>query len=164
MDNIDLNDDNNIRSPDPVKKEKLIDNNNYDYDYDYDYKYTNPNTQNYDDELNKAIELSKNEFELFQEEQEKHILDIIQKEKEERIQKFKTIKQKLNKILLFDRLNSGKYELILSIIEIYEQGYIDEYKSTTKEEFNDFFNLLKTIRLTNEEMDSIKKIIVHKEE
>jgi hypothetical protein len=45
MDNINFNDNNdNIREPDPVKKEQLIDNNNI-------YDYINPIIQNYDDEL-----------------------------------------------------------------------------------------------------------------
>ena len=158
--------DNNIRPPDPVTNEQLLDNDNdNDYNYNYNYELINQtvnqnitNTTNYDelnydetnynDELNKALELSKNEF----------------KEVEDgRKNEFKSIKLKLNKILLFDRPNIFNYELILSIIELYEQNYINEYKSLNKE-FNDIFNVLKTIRLTNEESSSIKKIIVCKEE
>ena len=165
----DINDNDNIRPPDPVTNEQLLDNDN-DNDNDYNYELINQtvnqnitNTTNYDelnydetnydelnynDELNKALELSKNEF----------------KEVEDgRKNEFKSIKLKLNKILLFDRPNIFNYELILSIIELYEHNYINEYKSSNKE-FNDIFNVLKTIRLTNEESSSIKKIIVCKEE
>ena len=164
--NNDINDNtDNIRPPDPVINEQLLD-----YNYNYNYELINQtinqniiNTTNYDElnydetnydesifnnELNKALELSKNEF----------------KEVEDgRKNEFKSIKLKLNKILLFDRPNIFNYELILSIIELYEQNYINEYKSSNKE-FNDIFNILKTIRLTKEETSSIKKIIVCKEE
>ena len=164
--NNDINDNtDNIRPPDPVINEQLLD-----YNYNYTYELINQtvnqnitNTTNYDElnydetnydeaifnnELNKALELSKNDF----------------KEVEDgRKNEFKSIKLKLNKILLFDRPNIFNYELILSIIELYEQNYINEYKSLNKE-FNDIFNVLKTIRLTKEELSSIKKIIVCKEE
>ena len=143
--------DDNIRPPDPIINEQLLDN-------DYNYELINQNitnttnttnTTNYNtDELNKALELSKREF---------------KDEEDNRKNEFKSIKLKLNKILLFDRPNIFNYELILSIIELYEQCYINEYKSLNKE-FNDIFNVLKTIRLTKEELSSIKKIIVCNEE
>ena len=151
--NNDINDINDdiIRPPDPIINEQLLDN-------DYNYELINQNitnttnttnTTNYNtDELNKALELSKREF---------------KDEEDNRKNEFKSIKLKLNKILLFDRPNIFNYELILSIIELYEQNYINEYKSSNKE-FNDIFNILKTIRLTKEETSSIKKIIVCKEE
>jgi hypothetical protein len=151
--NNDINDD-NIRPPDPIINEQLLDNDN-----DYDYELINQNITNttnitnydhpsYNDELNKALELSKREF---------------KDEEDNRKNEFKSIKLKLNKILLFDRPNIFNYELILSIIELYEQCYINEYISLNKE-FNDIFNVLKTIRLTKAELSSIKKIIVCNEE
>ena len=163
--NNDINDNNDIRPPDPVINEQLLD---YNYNYNYElinqtvnqnitnttnyselnYYETNYIEASYNDELNKAIELSKNEF---------------KDEEDNRKNEFKSIKLKLNKILLFDRPNIFNYELILSIIELYEQNYINEYKSTNTE-FNDIFNVLKTIRLTKEETSSITKIIVCKEE
>ena len=144
--------DDNIRPPDPIINEQLLDN-------DYNYELINQNITNttnttnyieasYNDELNKALELSKREF---------------KDEEDNRKNEFKSIKLKLNKILLFDRPNIFNYELILSIIELYEQCYINEYNSLNKE-FNDIFNVLKTIRLTKEELSSIKKIIVCNEE
>lgn len=148
-----------VRLPDPVKTEKLI-------NEDVNHPHINPNinyNQKFDEELNKAIELSTREFNLIQEEQEKNVLELSKKETEQRKNEFHSIKLKLNKILLFDSPNIGKYEIILSIIDIYEQGYINEYKSTT-EEFNDIFKLLRTIRLTPQELESLKKIIVCNEE
>ena len=143
--------DDNIRPPDPIINEQLLDN---DYNYELiNQNITNTNTTNYieasyNDELSKALELSKREF---------------KDEEDNRKNEFKSIKLKLNKILLFDRPNIFNYELILSIIELYEQCYINEYNSLNKE-FNDIFNVLKTIRLTKEELSSIKKIIVCNEE
>ena len=148
-----------VRLPDPVKTEKLI-------NEDVNYPHINPNinhNQKFDEELNNAIELSTREFNLIQEEQEKLVLELSKKETEQRKNEFHSIKLKLNKILLFDSPNIGKYEIILSIIDIYEQRYINEYKSTT-EEFNDIFKLLRTIRLTPQELESLKKIIVCNEE
>lgn len=152
-----------VRLPDPVKTEKLI---NEDVNHPHINPNINPNinyNQKFDEELNKAIELSTREFNLIQEEQEKNVLELSKKETEQRKNEFHSIKLKLNKILLFDSPNIGKYEIILSIIDIYEQGYINEYKSTT-EEFNDIFKLLRTIRLTPQEFESLKKIIVCNEE
>ena len=143
--------DDNIRPPDPIINEQLLDN---DYNYELiNQNITNTNTTNYieasyNDELSNALELSKREF---------------KDEEDNRKNEFKSIKLKLNKILLFDRPNIFNYELILSIIELYEQCYINEYNSLNKE-FNDIFNVLKTIRLTKEELSSIKKIIVCNEE
>jgi hypothetical protein len=152
MDNIDFNNNyDNIREPDPSKKEQLI-------NTDDNYEYINPFIQNYDDDLNKALELSKKEFDLIQDEEEKLVLDIIKKQ-QERKNDFKTIKVKLNKILLFDRPNCDKYKLILSIIDLYEETCIAEYKST-EVEFNDIFKLLKSIRLTNQELESLRKLII----
>ena len=103
-------DDDNIRPPDPIINEQLLDN-------DYNYELINQNITNttnttnttnyieasYTDELNKALELSKREF---------------KDEEDNRKNEFKSIKLKLNKILLFDRPNIFNYELILSIIEL----------------------------------------------
>jgi len=147
---MDYNDD--IRLPDPIKKEKLIEN-------DFDEEYINPIWSSEDEELNKIIELSKNEYNLFQNEQDKIV---IQETTKQHSLKFDSIKNKLNKILIFDKINSTKYENILSIITLYEEGYINKYNST-KEEINGLLNLLKTIRLTKEELESIIDLFVYEE-
>lgn len=138
----------NIREPDKVKMDKLLD---YDFDYDYDYGY-GYNSINYtplhetknNDEINLAIELSKQEFKL------------LQKEKQ---QKFKNSKIQLQKLILFDKSNLYYYELILSVIEMYENGIISEYKSYDTE-YKNIFNILRSIRLPADEIENITKIIV----
>ena len=84
------NDD--IRPPDAVITERLFDFNNTDLN----------------SELNTAIEMSKNEYNLLQEQ-----------EQQLRQRKFHNIKIQINKIILFDRPNLRYYELILTIIEMF---------------------------------------------
>lgn len=146
-------DEENIRPPDSTKIEKLIDD---------DFDIYNPiidNNQNYD--LDTIIEMSKNEF---LEQEQKYIELICNQSKEqqykERQNKFNNLKIQLNKIILFDRPNLDYYELVLSIIEMYELGVIPEYK-TNLNEYTNIFRLLKTIRLPNNELENLKKLIIH---
>ncbi len=142
----------NIRPPDQVKKERLIDDN---------FDIMNPIIQNNDCDFDTILELSKNEYNLLQEEQEQKAIELISNQiKEERQNKFNNIKTQLNKIILFDRDNLNYYELILSIIEMYEVNILNEYK-TYENEYTTIFKLLKTIRLPNEEIDNLKKIILY---
>jgi hypothetical protein len=138
----------NIRQPDPTKVERLI-NNSFD---------------NYSEEdaLLKILELSKCEFDNNQEIYEKESIQLIIQESQERLNKFENIKQKLNKILSFDKKNAHIYETILTAIQFYIEGYITEYK-TTKEEYEQIFQALKTIRLTNDEFTKLQNLIVNKE-
>jgi hypothetical protein len=141
---MDNNNKDNIRPPDQVKIDRLIDNNFYDNSINY---IKNP-IWDTDHEFNKAIEISKNEFNSLQEQQQK-----------ERENKFSHVKTQLNKIILFDRPNLGYYELILSIIEMYEFGVINEYK-TYEQEYINIFKFLKTIRLPTDEIEELKKLII----
>lgn len=140
------NDD--IRQPDSVKIEQLIHNNN--------------------DDLNTVLEISKNEYKLFQDEEEQKAIETIcnqikEQHHKEKQNKFNNVKIKLNKIILLDKNNLDYYELVLSIIEMYELGIIPEYKTHT-DEYNNIFKLLQTIRIPTDEMDNLKKIIVCEEE
>jgi hypothetical protein len=156
MDNI--NDD-NIRTPDPVKTDRLI------QEDDYINDFINPildNNINYD--LDTVLELSKNEYNNSQEQEEQKAIELIYsqiKEEQDKLRKnkFDKIKTQLNKIILFDRLHLYYYELVLSIVEMFESGAINEYK-TNEIEYNTIFKLLKTIRLPNEEIENLKKIIL----
>lgn len=150
------NNEYNIRPPDQSKIERLIDDNFYTINSNH-----NPildNNQSYD--LDTILEMSKNEF---LEQEQKEIELLCNKIKEEHYKakqnKFDTIKIQLNKLILFDRPNLAYYELILSIIEMYELGVISEYK-TNLNEYTNIFKLLKTIRLPNEEFENLKKLIV----
>ena len=121
-----------IRPPDSVITERLFDFNNTDLN----------------SELNAAIEMSKNEYNLLQ-------------ENESRQRKFHNIKKQINKIILFDRPNLRYYELILTIIEMFELCLINQYNITNENEYINIFKLLKSIRLPNNEIEEIKKLIIY---
>ena len=150
------NNDDNIRAPDPVKMDRLINDNTNDL--------INPLFDNkIDYDLNSVLEFSKNEFNNAQEQEEQKAIELICsqiKEDQDKLRKnkFDKIKTQLNKIILFDRLHLDYYELVLSIVEMFESGAINEYK-TNEVEYNTIFKLLKTIRLPNEEIENLKKII-----
>ena len=126
------NDD--IRPPDAVITERLFDFNNTDLN----------------SELNTVIEMSKNEYNLLQEQ-----------EQQSRQRKFHNIKTQINKIILFDKPNLRYYELILTIIEMFELCIINQYNITDENEYMNIFKLLKSIRLPNNEIEEIKKLIIY---
>jgi hypothetical protein len=143
-------DDDNIRPPDQVKIDRLIDDDNT----------MNPIIQNNNIDFDTVLELSKNEYNSLQEQEEQKAIELIcNQTKQERQNKFNNIKIQLNKIILFDRDHLDYYELVLSIIEMYELNVINEYK-TYEKEYTTIFKLLKTIRLPNEEIENLKKIIL----
>jgi hypothetical protein len=165
MDDFDGADCYSVREADPVKQEQLLGNAFYGtfeqkpLVHQYYNHYQNFNDQNFDDQVKKAIEISKNDFDTFQYEEEQKNIEIIEKEKEkERIDQFKSIRQKLNRILAIDKANTITYEHILTIITLYESGYVTKY-NTSEEEVTTFFKLFNSIRLTNEELSSLKQII-----
>lgn len=138
----------NIRNPDPIKMDKLIDD------------FVEPLFE--DNQLKEILELSQNEFNNLQDVYEKKIINSLIEETKERSMRFTNIKQKLNKMLVFDKENRDIYENMLSIIEFYIEGYITQYKSNSKE-FKQIFDILKTIRLTNEELKCLQNLIVIEE-
>lgn len=145
-----------VRDPDPIKKEQLI---GYGAFEQKPLSYQNFNDQNFDDQFKKAIEISKKDFDIFQDEEDKKNIELIEKEKEkERISQFQPIRQKLQRILAIDKVNTLLYENIFNIITLYELGYITKY-NTSEEEVSAFFKLFNSIRLTNEELCSLKQII-----
>ncbi len=152
-----MNDDNNdnIRKPDPVKIDRLIE------DYNYSDDITNTildDNINYD--LETVLELSKNEYNLLQEQEEEKTIELIRnKLHSERQNKFKHIKTQLNKIMPIDKDNLVYYELILSIIEMYEINVLNEYKISDKE-YITIFKILKTIRLPANEIENLKELIL----
>jgi len=125
-----------IRPPDSVITERLI---------DYNDTFRDLNS-----ELNTVIEMSKNEYNLLQEQ-----------EQQLRQQKFHNIKIQINKIILFDRPNLRYYELILTIIEMFELCLINQYNITNENEYMNIFKILKSIRLPNNEIEEIKKLIIY---
>ena len=163
VDDFDGDDSYAVRVPDPVKTEQLIgtfEQNKNPLVHQYYNHYQNFNDQNFNDQVKKAIEISKNEFDIFQDEEDKKNIELIEKEKEkERIAQFQTIRQKLNRMLVLDKVNTRLYENIFTIITLYESGYVTKY-NTSEAEVTAFFKLFNSIRLTNEELMSLKQLFI----
>ena len=148
-------DSNNIRPPDSVIKERLI-----------QIPYL-PNNHNNNDNneadyaLKKAIKLSQTEFHNKEEEETFNAIcnDLREQENKERQNKFTTVKTQLKKLILFDKDNVYYYEVILSAVEMYEQGLIQTYK-VEQNEYNNIFSTLKSIRLPSSELNELTKLIV----
>ena len=82
-----------------------------------------------------------------------------EEDEEEEFITFDNIKTQLNKIILFDRPNLNYYELILKIINMFEDGIIHEY-NTHFNEYTQIFKILQTMRMPINEIDNLKKIII----
>lgn len=148
-----------IRAPDDVILERLIDYDNNDYDND---KYTNEYGQGYnhdyvdeiDDKIiNESILLAeKNSEDKFQE--------LIQ-EMNNRNEKYSGIILKFKKLANYDKEVKEIFDLIDWIIEHYINMQIDiyEYDENT---YNKIFNvkLLKQIRLNENEIQLLREIII----
>ena len=140
-------DEDDIRAPDKVIKETLVDPNMNECNY------------NEDEMLEHILQQSMMEFEKKSAIHEDNITQFITEEKEKRLDFFISIKQKINKILKLDKQNTQVYEEILNVIALYEEQYITCYKCN-KEEYNKIFCLLNTIRLTKEEIEKINKLFI----
>jgi Rps23 Pro-64 3,4-dihydroxylase Tpa1-like proline 4-hydroxylase len=175
--NFDYNDDNDdnenyehIRAPDPVVRERLIENNYYNYNYTYNHKYTPTkydtdfendarasasSDMNTDDMILEAIlKQSKEEYE--NEQQQKDLL---------RLERFKLkefysgIKNKINRIKCYDTSNQEIFEKILNIIEKYEKAEIN-YFNVGQDIFDKMFIILTSLRMTPSEMEFFRKLII----
>ena len=145
-----------IRNPDPVIKERLCEPNyNANYNTEHDYQEAANFVSATDDDINKILKQSLEEFE-FAEEQK--IKELIAAERLSRVEKYNVIKQKLQKVQGFDTTNKGIYSIIIPIFELYESNLIDSY-ALEQNDYVNVFKLLQTIRLTKEEQDLIHDLI-----
>ena len=169
--------ENNIRPPDKVKVMCLYDDNDInDNDIDYDNiinENLNDNINNYDENeyeniISQILEESKKEYELFQ--QIKEIEEIKQQEIDQQIEQeiekikqienrkkeFESLEHKLKKMINYDQTNKSIYEIILSEIDNYINNNIVSSSINTNKDY--IFKVVKGIRLTTEELTSIKKL------
>jgi len=112
------------------------------------------------DDFNHAAALSTQEYNRQQELLEQELIDNMLKEIKEREQKVKTIRQKIERIAAYDKELKDFYDNFLQeILLSYIQGILTTYQldQDTKTYFD---KLLKSIRLTNEEILTIKSILV----
>ena len=149
MDNKNQNSGEVIRPADSVKKETLI-NNETDW-------YVNNLHSDY--EIDKILELSKHEFDTLHEKEEEKLMKMFELEIEERVKKFTSTIKLLKKMVVFDKENNTDiYELILSIIEMYQLGYINKYQLDSTS-YYDIFHIMKGLRINSEEFILLQNII-----
>ena len=147
------NDNNIVRPPDPVIKERLVDygNNNDDF-ANYNYNYLESTS----DDIDRILKESLQEFELAEEEKVQEMLAL---ERSEKVKKYTSIKERLQKIQGHDLLNKDTYGTIISIIELYEADFIESYL-LDETSYKNIFKLLRTIRLTKEDLDLLGSLII----
>jgi hypothetical protein len=142
-----MSNDDNIRTPDPIIRDKLID---------------QPFELSEEDQLKQVLEFSEDEYNNSQDINERKFMESLMQESKVRINNSITIKQKLNKMLALDKQNIHIYETLLSVIEFYIEGWITRY-IMNKEEYNKTFQIVKTIRLTKEELTHLQKLFIMEE-
>ena len=152
--NDDINDDLDIRAPDPVIRERLLDDN--DNDAFINYNNNNYNNDHLESDFDRIMKESLEEFELAETQK---VQEMIAMERSKITEKYTNIKGKLQKVQCYDTANKDTYETIISIIEMYESNFIVTYSLDETSHAN-IFKLIKTIRLTKEEFDLLESLII----
>jgi hypothetical protein len=175
--NFNLSEDEIIRPPDNTIREILIDYSSSNYDINFGVTYNNydntsiiPNDYEYENELQLAInksikeqeEYEKKQLEKIKEEQEqeyeKKQLEFLEKTKF-RVNSFKDVLLKIKKIAMVDKTLLGFYNIIEPIIDSYYACNIDVYECD-KVMYDLIFKTLKTIRLTESQLELFKNLFV----
>ena len=150
------NDENDVRPPDPTITEQLIEPDEFSYNY-YDNIYSNNFINEYDND--NIDEILKQSLIDFEEEEDQKMNKLLMDKKQELIEKYVSIKKKLQKIQGHDLTNKDIYETVISIIEMYEMEYLNKYM-VDETSYNNIFKIIKTIRLTKEEFSLLETLIV----
>jgi hypothetical protein len=150
------NDNDYVRPPDAPITECLV---GSDYNYnnsnniyihnEYIYKYEYEN-------IDQVLKQSLADFEL---EEEQKLNKLLETEKKELIEKYASIKKKLQKIQGHDTTNKDMYETIIAIIEMYEMEYFNKYM-LDETSYHNIFKLINSIRLTKEESMLLNTLII----
>ena len=137
--------DEEIRAPDEVKREQLM----------------NDNRCEFQKQMDEALYLSLQEIKLQQEISSKYEEKIIQNyhnEINERREKFGGLLLDINKLIRFDKDIKEIYEIIEPIIESYCNQYI-EYVELDEDTYDRIFKVIGTIRTNKKNLDLLKEII-----
>ena len=147
--NNDKNDNHdNVREPDLPIREQLIDPDEFSFNYN----------NNYSNEYEDIDQILKQSLIDFEEEEDQKINKLLISKKQEIIEKYVSIKNKLQKIQGHDVTNKDIYETIISIIEMYEMEYLNTY-GLDEISYNNIFKIIKSIRLTKEELLMLETLI-----
>jgi hypothetical protein len=148
------NNEQEIRPPDNPIREILV-NRDINYDINYYHNYDiNYNNTIYNAELQLAISESTRE----QEEYEKKQLEMLEKTRL-RVQTFKDVLFKIKKISMIDKTILEFYNIIEPMIDSYCACNIDIYECD-KVMYDEIFDTLKTIRLTESDLELFKKLFI----
>ena len=153
---------NNIRSPDKPIKEILISDDNFNNDFNHDFNNDFNNDFNHDfnhyikDDY--ELQIAINESIIEQENYEKKQLELLNKTKL-RFQSFKNILFQLKKISVFDKNMLNFCNIIEPIIDLYCGCSIDYYECDIVM-YDMIFNTFKTIRITDLDLELLKKIFI----
>jgi len=137
--------DEEIRAPDEVKRERLIDDNRCEFQK----------------QMDEALYLSLQEIKNVEEINKKYEELIIQNyhnEINERREKFGGLLLDINKLIRFDKDIKEIYEIIEPIIESYCNQYI-EYVELDEETYDKIFKVIGTIRTNKKNIELLQKII-----
>lgn len=158
MDQSKNNDENHVRPPDNTIREQLIEPDEFSYNY-YNNNYNNNYSNNFINEYHDIDKILKQSLIEFEDEEDQKMNKLLMDKKQELIEKYVSIKKKLQKIQGHDISNKDIYETIISIIEMYEMEYINIYR-LDEASYNNIFRFIKTIRLTKEELSLLETLIV----
>ena len=148
--------DNNIRPPDSVIRERLISNTYIDSD---DEANEVNDIHLFEDEFEKVVQLSLQEYNNQSELSEKNQIEFLSQEHKIRVTKFNNVKIIIKKILLYDKQFSEICNMILTVIDLYEGYHIEKFEIEI-ETYKEIYNFIKSIRLTEEEKQNLLHIFV----
>lgn len=147
-----INDEDKVRSPDKVKREKLID----------DFSYKDDLEESDDDEFNYAIHLSINEFQKQEELNKKFEDELINNYHnliKERKEIFHPLLLELIKLSKYDIEIKEIYEIVEPIIEAYCMQYF-EFTELDETTYDKIFKVLSSIRINKNSIEILKTLLV----
>ena len=136
----------NIRIPDPVKKEQLLEDDRSEEDI----------------EIEKAIHLSINEYEKNikeYEEYERKIMNFYETEKNRRQELFKNVIVNMQRLSKYDNEIKDIYDILREIIEFYCEQKIETY-TLDEITYVRIFKTLGIIRIDKDIIDLLREIII----
>lgn len=140
----------NIRRPDDVYYDRLIDS-----DSNYYENFGNIYNNDFEIQLKQIMEQSKLEYE------EKELLDIqidLVKHLEKRENAFKEFRKIMKRLIPFDKELQSIYNMLVPILDLYESSSLDSYY-IDENTYNRIFNLLDKTRVSKNDIQLLKTII-----
>jgi len=148
MDNVNYDNNDETRKPDPIRREQLLQDERSDYEK----------------QLEKVLQLSMQEYakmQHFYENAEEKLLKEFNDEKNKREELFKPFLTKLTQLRRFDAENKTMYDILENIIEKYCLQQIEK-NELDDETYDIIFAIIKNVRIDKTIFNLIQTIIVKK--